>query len=1198
MGDPFPSDETGDLSPSPPSRLDEERDRGPQTVDFLPQDPSAFEPSEQRTAAARTNDGAAPVLPDGAARLELTAEIACGGMGVIHRGRDLALGRDIAVKVLRDNHADNAEFVRRFVEEARIAGRLQHPGVAPVYELGVLADRRPYFTMKLVEGKTLSALLAARGDLLAELPRFVGIFAQVCQTLAYAHARGVLHRDLKPSNVMVGAFGEVQVVDWGLAKVLPHGGAIEPSQALQSANEELAAESSGVSGSDSYTQAGTLLGTPAYMPPEQARGDMAHVDERADVFGLGAILCEVLTGKPPFAGRGKEATRQARKARLEDAYARLDGCGADAELIALAKRCLAVEAADRPRDAGKVADEVTAYQQAVNERLRQAELERAAAAARAEEEGRTRLMAEAKAREERKRRQLTVALAAAVFLLFLLGGGGWTWVRQQEEKRLAESTKREQMRLAETTRRVDRALGEAQFLRGQAESIGEPERWSEAAAAAQRAEAVADSGAVPALKQRAAELRADIERAAQAAKARAAQVERDRRLIAQLLEIRSSARDRLKGGDQDFAGTDARYTQALRDYGLDLDALAPQQAGDWLAKVGQGVRVELAACLDDWAHARRMIDGENWARANRLSAIARALDPDWLRGRIRIAIDGRNRFALKTLAVLPAVLNAPPSTVNLLAVYLGFWGDTAAAIRILRFAQRGHPGDFQINHNLSWFLLYVKDPPMPVEALRFATAALATRPQSLAARLVMADAHFRLKRFDEAANLYRELVRRQPQPWLHRKLAGTLLSQGKLDEAIPILREAIRSDPANAWAHNNLRRVLLARGKLEEAFAECVISGSEEDRAKLMPAFVQQGRLEEARAIWQKILETNPPGHNAWYGYAELCLYLGREDEYRRARTALLARFGNTKDVQIAERTGRTCLLLPASEDEWRQANALADLALAAGPRFDLYPYFQLVKGLAEYRHDRPEQAIPWLSASAEGVPLLASHLILALAQYRSQRPMEARQTLASALASYNWDEAAVVDVAGWINHVLRREAEESIVPNLAAFLKGQFQPNDNRQRLALIEPCRFRKHYRAAVRLYADAFAADANLAGALKPTHRYNAACCAALAGAGKDAEDSALDAKERDRCLKLALDWLRADLDAFAKLLAGGKPEERTFVRRRLQAWMQSNDLATVRDKNALAKLPAEMRDAYNKLWTEFENLWSRDRKETGE
>jgi serine/threonine protein kinase len=157
-------------------------------------------------------------------RYHLLGEVARGGMGAVLKGREVDLGRDIALKVLLEAHQGRVELVQRFVEEAQIGGQLQHPGIVPVYDLGQLADRRPYFTMKLVKGQTLAKLLAEREDPAHERPRFLGIFQQVCQGLAYAHARGVIHRDLKPGNVMVGAFGEVQVMDWGLAKVLPQAG--------------------------------------------------------------------------------------------------------------------------------------------------------------------------------------------------------------------------------------------------------------------------------------------------------------------------------------------------------------------------------------------------------------------------------------------------------------------------------------------------------------------------------------------------------------------------------------------------------------------------------------------------------------------------------------------------------------------------------------------------------------------------------------------------------------------------------------------------------------------------------------------------------------------------------------------------------------------------------------------------------------
>ncbi len=159
-------------------------------------------------------------LPEGRGNYQILGEIARGGMGVVLRGHDTDLGRDVAMKVLNKDLADRPEVVQRFVEEAQIGGQLQHPGIVPVYELGLMADDRPYFTMKLIKGRTLAATLVRRDSVEDDRAQFLSIFESVCQTMAYAHSKGVIHRDLKPANIMVGAFGDVQVVDGGLAKVM------------------------------------------------------------------------------------------------------------------------------------------------------------------------------------------------------------------------------------------------------------------------------------------------------------------------------------------------------------------------------------------------------------------------------------------------------------------------------------------------------------------------------------------------------------------------------------------------------------------------------------------------------------------------------------------------------------------------------------------------------------------------------------------------------------------------------------------------------------------------------------------------------------------------------------------------------------------------------------------------------------------
>jgi serine/threonine-protein kinase len=245
--------------------------------------------------------------PDGVTRYVLGEEIARGGMGTVFLATDTVLGREVAVKVLQEKYAPASGAARRFADEARIAAQLQHPGIPPVHDLGSLPDGRPFLAMKLIKGATLDALLQRRTDPAAERGRFVAAFEQVCQAVAYAHAHGVLHRDLKPANVMVGAFGEVQVMDWGLAKVLG-------ARAAAADDPETTAAGTAVvslrDSEDLLTQAGSVLGTPAYMPPEQAIGAVDRIDRRSDVFGLGGILAAVLTGVPPFQAGTAEATRQ------------------------------------------------------------------------------------------------------------------------------------------------------------------------------------------------------------------------------------------------------------------------------------------------------------------------------------------------------------------------------------------------------------------------------------------------------------------------------------------------------------------------------------------------------------------------------------------------------------------------------------------------------------------------------------------------------------------------------------------------------------------------------------------------------------------------------------------------------------------------------------------------------------------------
>src|SRR5215469_14608212 len=233
-----------------------------------------------------------------------------GGMGEVYRCGDEVLGRDLAVKILKAELRGDTAAEERFLREARLTGSLQHPGIVPIHHLGRFADGRPCYTMKLVRGRTLAALLREEAAGPERLPRLLAVVEKVCQAVAFAHSKGIIHRDLKPSNVMVGEFGEVQVMDWGLAKELSRNEPAAPPAEATAAVETVGRveEAAGLS------RAGAALGTPAYMPPEQAAGDWDIVDERADVFALGAVLCEMLTERPPYHGANREdMLRRARR---------------------------------------------------------------------------------------------------------------------------------------------------------------------------------------------------------------------------------------------------------------------------------------------------------------------------------------------------------------------------------------------------------------------------------------------------------------------------------------------------------------------------------------------------------------------------------------------------------------------------------------------------------------------------------------------------------------------------------------------------------------------------------------------------------------------------------------------------------------------------------------------------------------------
>lgn len=229
-----------------------------------------------------------------------------GGLGQVSVAEDGELGREVAFKEMQDRFADDVTSRERFVREAEITGRLEHPGVVPVYGLGLRPNGRPFYAMRFIHGEELAAAIARYHAGLREpleLRRLLARFTAACNAVAFAHSRGVIHRDLKPANIMLGEFGETLVVDWGLAKSL----APEGSSPTVPAPPH----------SDSADQTQGIAGTPAYMAPEQARGDWPAVGVQSDVYSLGATLYQLLCGKAPFSGPALDVLEQVRRGQIE-----------------------------------------------------------------------------------------------------------------------------------------------------------------------------------------------------------------------------------------------------------------------------------------------------------------------------------------------------------------------------------------------------------------------------------------------------------------------------------------------------------------------------------------------------------------------------------------------------------------------------------------------------------------------------------------------------------------------------------------------------------------------------------------------------------------------------------------------------------------------------------------------------------------
>lgn len=360
------------------SRLLEERGDVTETIQ-----PGSGNHTRPIITAASDADALASIsalAPDHAVR----EEIGRGGMGTVHRATDAGLHRDIALKALTEQAANLPTAAARFEREARALAQLEHPNIVPIHRLAHDEAGRPFYTMKLVKGQTLRAVLRGigAGDAKAiaayPLDRLLNIFRKVCDAIAFAHHKGVIHRDLKPENIMIGEFGEALVMDWGLAKLVHEETEPAPAESiggiidLPSGHDPSGTILSLSGSSEALTMDGEVVGTPRYMAPEQARGDTRHMDERTDVYALGGVLYEILALEPAFSGRSTQEVLKRIVAgdfpspceRLKAGAGKAPHCPAGfvpPALSAVAMRAMAVRPEERYQQAMDLAADIDAW---------------------------------------------------------------------------------------------------------------------------------------------------------------------------------------------------------------------------------------------------------------------------------------------------------------------------------------------------------------------------------------------------------------------------------------------------------------------------------------------------------------------------------------------------------------------------------------------------------------------------------------------------------------------------------------------------------------------------------------------------------------------------------------------------------------------------------------------------------------------
>jgi tetratricopeptide (TPR) repeat protein len=1006
---------------------------------------------------------------------------------------------------------DSRLVVARFEAERQVLALMDHSNLARVLDAGSTPDGRPFFVMDLVKGVPISHFCDSHK---LTLRQRLELFVPVCQAVQHAHQKGVIHRDLKPSNVLVALYDGrpvPKVIDFGVAKA-----------AGQSLTDKTL-----------VTGFGAIVGTLEYMSPEQAELNNLDIDTRSDVYSLGVLLYELLTGTTPFGRkeleqggmlemlrviREQEPTRPSTKLSTAEGLPTLAANrGTEpAKLAALLRgeldwivmKALEKDRSRRYESANGFALDVQRY--LTDEPVLACPPS---------------LVYRLGKFARRNKTGLAMAGMALVFLVVLASIAGW--VLRDREAREQEIAQEADRKLALNQQAIRQDLDEADEYQLQKD-------WWRALELTERAWGLFQTGGgldglQDDLRQRLAYLRMAI----------------------LLHEIPLSQAGLNERGKYDLARADEPYTRAFRDYGINVDELSAEEAARRIR--ASPIRQELVGALDNWANARRTLRGPMGRDWQKLAQIARLAYPDRWANEIRDAMKQGAAEGLVKLARMTRVENTPVESLVALARALRRRGLNAEAVALLEEAQLRYPRDFWVNQELAWALERL-NPPRLEEAISYHRVACVLHPRSPGAYLNLGLAQARKHNFKGAINSYQRALHIAPNyAQAHSNLGSVLRAIHDLpgairhfrralelmgtrsrdavvvhcnlghalvatnpDEAERHYRRALKIDPEDAYAHADLGHVLSAKKDLDGAIRHYRISlkfDPNYDKAhyNLGNALVDKKDRQGAIQHYRMAVEINP--------------------KYAKAHYCLGNLLNEKKDVEGAIRHFRRALEI---DPELAEAHCNLGHTLCDQGKFAL-----ALEELKRGHELGSRQGAKWRYPSGQWVKFC-------------ERLLELDGRLPRAL-----------------------EGETASPSEL----------------LALAELClRYKNRNRDAAWLFGKAFAAEPKWAEDLNKPYGYNAVRAAVLAAQGKGVGAEKLDDKDRARLRKQALGWLQGLRTRLAKLLAR-QPTARRPIQMVLRHWLGNPDLKGVRDAKELEALPHDEREAWQKLWSEVRELMAR-------